>query len=390
VKRRARLLLLAVTLAFAWQVDAGAQPQPPAPAHKGDGSVMFFVFESDPLERRAAVLRALEAHFASAPAVEVVAIPRAGTLREQADRAAGEIRRRGHAGAFWVDLSGGDEATLFFVEPDATRILVRRIPWREAEAAAEAVAVVTRSTTDALASGSTIGMEAVVVEPARPAPTTVVPPPAVTPWQTPPFDGGARPYEPAGPPLPIPPRRADKGSAVRLAAWHFGASYAGAYVSKSLPWSSGVEIDGALSLRNGLRVGFAAAGFPPLEVTIDEHRMAVGRASLAGELGYEKTWDFVSLGGTGAPLLELVHRSTAQAGGTLRPLPPELTVLGGVRGTVDLTLRPQASWGFRLSVGPEVVFNPLEFAVREDGAVRVLESFSAIRATALIGVEVRK
>lgn len=358
----------------------------PATAPRRDASVVFFVFESDPLERRAAVLRALHAHFAGTP-IEVVAVARESTLRDQADRAAEELRRRGRAGAFWVDLAAGDEATLFFVEPDAKSVLVRRIPWREAEATSEAIAVVMRSTTDALASGSTIGMEPAVVEPPRPLPPIVTPPPVVPPWQPPLFDW--RSFQPSGTTPPISSERAGMPG-LRIAAWHFGASYKGVYISESMPWSSGLEIDAALSLRNGLRFGFAASGFPPLELTLDDNRISVARASITGELGYEKTWEVVSVGGTAAPLVELVHRSTAEAAGTLRARPPELTVLAGIRATADLTLRPQPAWGFRLSAGPEVILNPLDFAVQGGGEVRVLESFSPVRVTAIIGVEVRK
>ncbi|NUO49040.1 MAG: hypothetical protein HOV80_09315 [Polyangiaceae bacterium] len=379
------ILRVAVACAIIWPTEVEAQP---GAAHHADKSVVFFVFESDPLERRAAVLRALDAHFASAGPIEVIAVPRAKGLREQADRAAEETKRRGRAGAFWVDLASGDEATLFFVEPDAQRILVRRIPWREAEAMGEAVAVVTRSTTDALSSGASIGMEPAVVEPPRPPPP-VPPPPLVPPPQPPPFDWSARTSSPQVTPPPV---RFERGRerGLRLAYWHFAASYAGAYVSESLPWSSGVAIEGGFSLKNGLRAGFTASGFPPLEATLDDNRISIGRASLAGELGYEKSWEVVALGATGAPFVELVHRSTAAAAGTLRAQPPELTPLAGLRATADLTLRPDPAWGFRLSAGPEIIFNPLDFAVREEGQVRVLESFSPIRATALLGLEVRK
>ncbi len=351
--------------------------------------MVFFVFESDPLDRRSAVLRAVQAHFANGAVIDVIAVRRASTLREQADRAAEELRRRGRKGAFWVDLAASDEATLFFVELDAQRILVRRIPWREVEATSEAIAVVTRSTTDALANGSTIGMEPAVVEPPQPPPPAIAPTPVVPPWQPPPFDWSAPRIQPptVAPPI-LPERGGDAG--LRLAFWHFVASYAGAYVSESMPWSSGIEIQGALSLENGLRTGFAASGFAPLEVTLDGNLISIARASLAGELGYEKSWEIVSLGGTGAPLVELVHRSTAEAAGSMRAKPPELNVLAGLRATADLTLRPQPEWGFRLAVGPEIIFNPLEFGEENGGQVRILEGFSPIRATALLGLEMRK
>jgi hypothetical protein len=181
-KHWALLIKMAGAFAFAPSVYAEETPATSAIAH---GSPVVFVLpRSADAALEKSLREALEAQFSGMQASLIFRtfdsdLP---DLRSQA-RAARDIARALSARAvFWVEAAAGQEMLLYLSEPEAERILVRRLQTgaMSADASAEMVSIITRESTAALLAGHTIGMQPVQVEP-PPAPPPPVQPPAERP-----------------------------------------------------------------------------------------------------------------------------------------------------------------------------------------------------------------
>lgn len=182
------------------------------------------------------VLQEAQAHL-QAQGVELSLVePEAG--QTAAGRARTLVREGKARGVFWLDERDPEEIRVFLLDPQGSAY-VRRVPVdpEGVEASREAVWLIVESGSLALVSGEAVAMEQAAAEDLRAEPE--VEPPLHPPSSSEPSAGDEEPV------APLPGPTEPTALAVR---GRVGLSYLGVGFARSIPWSSGVALDGALDL----------------------------------------------------------------------------------------------------------------------------------------------
>lgn len=171
---------------------------------------------------------------------------------------------------FWLDVEASSDKDwlIYLAEPTGSRVLVRRVPLREegTAAAVEAVAVITRESTEALLAGQTIGMEPIA-------------------------DASAPSSRPSSDALPAVPSvvpsapHADRRSGINLSMGYYGDAYA-----HQVWWQSGIALGGAYDFDSGLLLGLDVVVFNDVSVSTPEVAFRVSRVPLRAAVGYRTSW----------------------------------------------------------------------------------------------------
>jgi hypothetical protein len=265
----------------------------------------------------AAAVRAIEAHAQGVSlVVERSRLPGAD-LRAHMREAERLAQLHGATGVFWLDLQSEDEFLLYLFEPEGLRVLVRRIPTSAADrpAAIESVGVIVGSSSEALASGETIGMTP--VDPAL----TREPEPESAPTPVPP------PVEPRPPPAPAP--RLWKHLRISLA-------YAGTTYARNMPWQQGGALAVAAAVAPRLHVGVEYSLLAPDRIR-EPIPLELWRHPIAAHVGFQQTLvRWLALDGQLAAGLTIddwrrldAQRSGLRAVGTVAPWTFLRVFLGG-------------------------------------------------------------
>jgi hypothetical protein len=173
-------MLIAASLVLAVGRSARAEDSGERP---GPGSSVVMLAERHVAGDTGAVIRAVQGQLSDlSVALQVVWTDAlAGVLPDQIARAE-EIARGGDTLAvFWCDLAQPDRIYLYFAAPSGGRVLVRELSGAAGGGLAEALALIVRSSVEAVIAGGEIGV--VVAPPPREAETERAPPapPAVPP-----------------------------------------------------------------------------------------------------------------------------------------------------------------------------------------------------------------
>lgn len=220
--------------------------------------------------------------------VELVDVPFDGdALAPRIAAAEQAAEQHGARGVFWLDLRDATEYRVYLYLPDRHELFLRRVPEasQSVEAAIEAMWIIVRSGTLALAKGVDVAMEA--VDPAAIEPPAVVQPPEPPPKPTP------KPERVETPP--------------KLIGLWLSASYYGLGLSSSMPWQSGGGVELSYALHRVVKLGIAygvVGGMPvraPTELSIvrQEIALALGIGGLVSKR--------VRIEGRILPALELMH-----------------------------------------------------------------------------------
>ena len=351
-------------------------------AHADERQVLFAMIDSAPALPKEVTTRALAGQFAGfGIEVVVISVAQRGSLREQADELAPKVQQAAAIAGFWLEADG-DEVLLYLIEPAAERILVRRIARQDDAVTAESVAIVARSSADALSRGGKIGMTEVPLPSSPPADDTsasepISQPPPVTPSTLPADKTMPAPIATARAAQPPPPRSRplpDAASARTKRSDGLGveAGYLGTLFSDALPWTHGIGFGGYWQASRW-SIGAAGSVFPSASVTLQPQptssrgrEVTIELSRWRGEIvgGYRFAFDSDFFAALRWGLFSgALSRRTIDVAGLVPTEPARSFVIGtyalgvvGVSaadGAVDVSLR----------LGPEVPFNAADFAV---------------------------
>ncbi|HWB80461.1 MAG TPA: hypothetical protein VG755_36100 [Nannocystaceae bacterium] len=303
--------------------------------------------------------------------VELVLVPQAdegATRIAQAQRAADDYDA---SGVFWLDLRDASAYSVYLWLPEKGTLLRRRVTEsaQSVEAAIEAMAIIVRSGTLALASGRDVAMEAIdpaVLEEKPVEPTVVVP---------------TQPIEPP-PPKPAPPPKERR-------LWlSFG--YEGLGLGRAMPWQSGGAIELSFAVHRFVKLGGAYAVVGGAKVR-SPAELSILRHEIAAVLGIGgAVHPRVRIEARLLPALELVQwRAPAQDRRGVRATPklavelalrihlaPRLTLDVGPGADVALTSSPfvlcEATAGACTGADRQVVLTPWRVRPRARAGLSVL------------------
>jgi hypothetical protein len=337
----------------------------PSPAAAQEQRVLFVLGDGDEtIDVSESVREAVEAQLAGTD-MEVVFARFEGSPATLRDQLAGaQALAGGHAVAatFWLEVTEAQDWFLYLAEPDAERILVRRIRVPNVASGTEAVGVITRRAATALFAGQTIGMQPVTLDQEK----------EVSPFEPP----------PAAPLAPVAPSPRTPRDALRIAAGYRGTTY-----SPELPWQHGVSV-GAYWHLEGPYGGVALSSTDTSVVQNDVVTVDLTRAGGEMALG----WRFGS-----APLTldleityagEVVSRSLVGAPDGLVQSPPSRRWQSSAGGQVRGGLRFTRSIGAYAGLGLMVVLNDFQSIAIVDDETRVVLDPHKARWVGTVGLTV--
>jgi hypothetical protein len=272
-------------------------------------------------------------------------------------------------GVFWIDTQADGDWLLYLAEPGGDRTLVRRIEVEANgdDAAVEAVAVITRQSSEALLSGGTIGMEEVRRD-THPAASTEPP-------------TSSREPEPSPPPTPHASRSHPSFRGLSLST-----AYAGDFPADAIGWNSGLALSAAYHLTFGL---YFAAGYTFIrdsELEISPILLRITRNPFAAEVGYSFGHGPVVVSLGGRFIIELLGRHAVSTSGSFSGTPDSTrtTVYLSPRARIDIGLSPAlAVYG---ALGADFGLNRFSFVSHVDGGDRVLLEPNVVRPAAELGL----
>lgn len=274
---RAACWLLCAGLGSAAPVHAQAEAPAPAPR------ILVQVAGDATPERKSSFAGALEAQLSAldlALEIDVNAqAPASAAQRFEQGRALSA--RSGARAVFWIELEGEQTWFVYMLDPVDERILVRQLDADAPDAAVEALAVIVKSSTQALLSGNLQSLQAEELVPPAPPPPPTPPPPEPPP--------AARPPPPAEP-APAPDSRH---------GLHLSLGYQGSTFAAEQLWQSGLAVGARWIAPSGLFGGLGYVWFPdsapddPVGIEVRRHpvsavfgqRLWKGRLAVDLELG---------------------------------------------------------------------------------------------------------
>lgn len=282
-------------------------------------------------------------------------------------------------GVFWLDLRDDDEYLVYLYVPERAAVLRRRVPAASAsvETAIEAMWLIVRSGSLAMAMGADPGMEALDPDEVAASIEAATPPSAEAEADT----DKSRETEPDGRPNP---QRAPPRDGIGLSV---SLSYLGGGLGRRVAWQSGAAVELAYALHRHVRLGVAygvLAGSPvrePTELRILRHELAVVLG--VGGAVHRR----MRIEGRLLPAVELASWRAPDDGAA------GLEVFG--KAAAELLVRIELVPRLRLDVGggAALAFNDFDFvvcaeqaAVCDDDARRVVLSPWRIRPRGRIGL----
>jgi hypothetical protein len=322
---------------------------------------------------------ALRAQTSDLP-VDVVTLEDSTTrdLQGQTDFVLCKLRAHGADGAFWVDVSADGEILLAFLEPDGSKVLVRRLSQAASAAGLEEVAIVTRSTIQALLAGKTIGMQAasaeydpsvevLVVPPTQPATLNAIPgvespvpesfrerPLVAHVLQPPQSDRVAQPMGPVH--ASTPPH------AARVAAGYVGSGF-----SPELAWTHGAAVTARWLPRKHVSVGAGGSLFRAREVAAGPTRLRLTRGTAEIFVGFEGAVSDFRYGLDLVGLVDYTARSTVDTSGSLEPTDSAGHVSPGFSPRGRLAFSPWPSTALEVGGGLDILIDPPHYGTEGSG-----------------------
>lgn len=327
----------------AWLALGSAYVEPagdPRAADRQQTRVIVFMLGEDQPQAHA-VVSAVESQIADLEArVEVEALPASDQLGARLQAARGHAAAHDAIGVFWLDVDADGNLLLHLVDPDAERMLVRRVaPSPESDTAAvQTVAVIARGFTSALLEGRSIGLSKVETETEAASDDELAP---LDTWQR---------------------TRTDDTSRGRV---RLGAAYYGAHVAPQDDWiwQSGVSANLAWQWRVGV---YAGLGYDVTQrfTTVTASALAmntisseVRRNPASAIVGYQHRWPRRRLAIDGELRFvadpHTVHNTFAVQGSVVSQDNVSLFLLASPRAA--LHFRPTPYFSAHLTLGAEVV-----------------------------------
>jgi hypothetical protein len=278
--------------------------------------------------------------------------PLAASDDQRFARARALARRHRARVVVWFAGAGPDGVRIYVAEPGRDTLFARRVATADASARAEAVAIVVRSTLQALAQGGEIGVK--------------VPRPAAPP--------------PVAAPAPAPPA-ADWD-------WSLGVQGQVSFDGESSPGQQGFQ--GRVDLTRG-RLQLGLVGVVGLgdqlsdamtTVHLARHAAGLGASLRALRAARAALWIGVDAG------VILYSRSTTVVGGDLEPAPPATTAAGFASPRVRGQWRPLAGHGLWLTceVAAAVVIGAPELRYQLGGAPVVRNQLWPVQPSVGVGL----
>jgi hypothetical protein len=266
---------------------------------------------------------------------------------------------------FWLDVQASSDKDwlIYLAEPTGSRVLVRRVPLHAEGTAAsvEAVAVITRESTEALLAGQTIGMEAIASASAPSGPVSE--PPLVSPVVVPPA------------------QRVDRRSGLDLSMGYYGDAYA-----HQVWWQSGIALGGAYHFDSGLLLGLGLVVFNDVSVSTPDVAFRVTRVPIRAAVGYRTNWRRFAFGFELRAGVEITSR---------HDITTDTTLTGsGDSARAVLLLSPRLRVEYRLTsvlsvylaAGGDIGLNQFSYVSRTDGRDLVELDPLKIRPSGELGV----
>lgn len=369
-KSLAFCVLAACALAFIGR--AFADETTPAPTQPSKPPVVFMTPHNADPAFEASLREAVEAQFSGMQASLIFRQFDADLpdLRSQA-RAARDLARALSARAvFWVEASNGQEILLYLTEPDAERILVRRLQTASTSpaASAEMVSIITRESTAALLAGHTIGMQPVNIEPTPAAPPPPAPAPPPPPKQK-----------------PAPPRtRAVERSPISVDLGYQGNTYA-----QQAGWQNGIYLGARWVSAKGFYAGASYVLYEPIDVQNEALALEVTRHPIGVAAGWRFTESAVALLTQIGYEADLVARKVVRQTQGVERTPDELRVASIMTPRVTLEYDVTLHLSIYADAGIDVAMNNFEFVTQVGAETRPLLSPYRVRASAGLGVSFR-
>jgi hypothetical protein len=359
------LLIASVALAISVQ-PAQAQPVPvPEPEldpQQAPAKVLIQISGDAPPARKSSLAGALEAQFAALDiALEIDVGAQAPTsAAERFERGRALASQRDARAVFWIELDGETLWFVYMMDPIDERILVRQVDAAAPGAAVEALAVITKASTQALLAGNLASLQAEELPP--PAPAVLAPPPeppAAPPAVAPP----AAPPAVAPPAAPPPPAAAPERGGLRLAVGYAGCTFADEHT-----WQNGLGLNASWVTNRGLYAGlgytFYEASEPddPVDIRVLRHPVSaqVGQRLWKGRLAVDLEAGLV---------VDILTRSTAGTpdGVEAKPDSTRVTVALAPKLRTELGLiGPLAAY---LDLGLGYIINNFEYIAADPARV---------------------
>jgi hypothetical protein len=332
-------------------------------------SVVFVDPSSDELDR--SLRDALTAQLSGGPVTLVFEHFTQGsaTLGRRMSEARALAESHHARGVFWIDTQADGDWLLYLAEPSGERTLVRRIEVEAngTDAGVEAVAVITRQSSEALMSGGVIGMAEV---PRDTRPPRVAPP---TP-----------PVEPQTPPAPPAPRA--RPSHPNFHGLSLATAYAGDFPADAIGWNSGLALSAAYHLSFGLYVAAGYTFIRDTQLDASPILLRITRNPFYAEAGYSFGHGPIVFSLGGRVLIELLGRHAVSTSGSFSGTPDSTrtTVYLSPRARIDFGLSPAlALYG---ALGADFGLNRFSFVSRVDGGDRVLLEPNVVRPAVEVGL----
>jgi hypothetical protein len=286
----------------------------------------------------------------------------ADTLRSQVSEARSLASAHDAMGVFWLDAAVDRDWLVYLCEPDGDRVLVRRITLESdgTAAATEAVAVITRQSSEALVEGQTIGMQAVDV----PVETRAAP---------------EKSSHPLTAQVPRPP------TVERGRGFGISIAYVGDSPAREIVWQSGMHVAATYRARSGV---YASAGFTLLKEMIVEspdlvfqvNRLPV-ELGLGVALGHGRLFPSLELAG----IAEITGRHVVSAGPIYKATPDATRTAVFLSPRVRLGYTVSRMFEIYLRGGLDFAVNGFSFVTRVDGTTRELLKIHDFRPALEVG-----
>jgi hypothetical protein len=275
---------------------------------------------------------------------------------------AAQALAREHAatGVLWLDVRPTDHWFLYAMDADAERVVVRPLLVRSESIAAaiETVAVIARTSTQALLQGEPVAGETVVER--------VTPPPAAA--------------VPVGPRAPTPP--ATESAKLRLSVGYVGTTFASA-----LPWQSGVLIGATWSWATGPLVSLNFNWYPS-ERFGDTLTFSVQRRPFALGAGYAlRASQDLRLLGTLAATVDIQSRHTVEVPAGVAAEEDTTRLLFAASPTLAAELDLTGFLGLFLALGADAFINDFDYVAETVGS-RTLLAPHRLRVRAAAGIAI--
>jgi hypothetical protein len=287
----------------------------------------------------------------------------AGDLRERVVAARALGTSHGALGVFWLDTSAADDWVVYLLVQSSTKLLVRHVhvEAKGVAAATEAVAVITRESSEGLLTGQMSGMSAVDIPPDDPSI----------------YD------EPAPPPKPVPvvPLGAHRGPSIAVL-------YHGDYLATAVGWQSGVRVAGAYRWGSGIYAGIGYSLLRDATISRSNLTFQVSRSPFDMSVGAAFPLGRWTPGAELRTTIEFLGRENLSTSSTLEATQGETRILVSASPRLRLEYSLTRSLALVVAAGVDVTFNRFSYILRRDSGDSALLEPARVRPSAEAGIVV--